>query len=253
MYTRLILTLVIPFVFTSVKAQKITLDTIYFNQKNEVVPKSDQTYATYEVRSLDKKGRIEGSSTRYSKSGSIIEITYYSRNVRNGEYRRFKRGQVLISGSYLEGKKVGAWTTFDLTGNILQVTNYGLNGEIEEIISDFEWNISSIEEDRNNGTVIVETKPVFDGGMSGWGRFLRNNLKYPVEAKRQGYQGDVFVDFIVLKSGVVVNPVVTRSPNQELSQEALRVMRRSPRWLPGTLNGQPIDSEMTIRIRFSLK
>lgn len=258
MNTRLILSLLFLASALSLSAQKYKVDTVFYDRSGEITQGNVSGFTTFEIRAVDKKGRIQGSSIRYSKTGRAVESTDYIKGAKSGRYERYNPlGNVMISGVYENDMKVGAWATMDMKGKIIQVTDYGKEGEKEQVYDSFSWAEDGVElpDSLANKQVSfsVEEKPSFPGGMREWALFLRDNLNYPEEAKRNKYSGAVFLTFAVLKNGLVVNPVVAESPHPSLSQEALRVLRKSPNWNPGTSNGEPIDSIMQIRIVFRMK
>jgi TonB family protein len=97
-----------------------------------------------------------------------------------------------------------------------------------------------------------ETNPNFPGGFEGFGKFLKENIKYPAEAKAKGVQGRVFVQFIVEKDGSLSNAKILRQPTEDLGQEALRVINLSPKWNPGILHGQAVRVIFTVPVNFAL-
>ncbi len=107
-----------------------------------------------------------------------------------------------------------------------------------------------------NGTEIAYTKrevqAEMPGGLPALMEFLRKNIRYPVEAKRMGVQGRVFIKFIVDKNGNIIDPEVTKGVHKSLDQEALRVVRLLKKWTPGKLRGVPVKSQFVIPINFAL-
>ena len=99
---------------------------------------------------------------------------------------------------------------------------------------------------------IVEVMPQFPGGQGELMKFLRNNVKYPAEAQKKKIEGRVIVGFVVDKKGRVVNPMVERSVHPLLDAEALRVIKRMPKWKPGRVNGEPINVKYRLPITFKL-
>ena len=49
----------------------------------------------------------------------------------------------------------------------------------------------------------AEVDPSYEGGINEMRKFLKNNLKYPANARNQELEGTVFVDFIVDEKGRV--------------------------------------------------
>ena len=65
------------------------------------------------------------------------------------------------------------------------------------------------------------------------------NLKYPLDAKRYGYQGNVYMSFVVLSDGSITSAKIIGSPHEVLSAEALRMLEISPNWIPATVKWRP--------------
>ncbi len=100
----------------------------------------------------------------------------------------------------------------------------------------------------------VENMPTFEGGNEGTFRnWVTAQLKYPKEAFEKGIQGRVIVSFIVEKDGTLSTIEADKSPDASLSAEAIRVVRTSPKWTPGTQRGQVVRVKFTLPIDFSLQ
>ena len=111
-----------------------------------------------------------------------------------------------------------------------------------------------IENASINDSLRIEVDAEFPGGHDGWGKHLRKNLKYPLDAKRYGYQGNVYMSFVVLSDGSITSAKIIGSPHEVLSAEALRMLEISPNWIPATVNGVPVDFQLsTLRVVFRLK
>ena len=94
--------------------------------------------------------------------------------------------------------------------------------------------------------------PEFPGGQGELMKYLRNNIKYPAEAQKKKIEGRVIVGFVVDKKGRVVNPMVERSVHPLLDAEALRVIKRMPKWKPGKVYGEPVNVKYRLPITFKL-
>jgi len=99
---------------------------------------------------------------------------------------------------------------------------------------------------------VVEEQPVPIGGLPEYYKYISENLKYPEEARNQGIQGKVFIEFIVTKEGKLANVKCIRGIGQLCDEEALRVIRNSPLWNPGTEKGQKVNVRMVLPITFKL-
>ncbi|WP_421919652.1 TonB family protein [Marinifilum sp.] len=99
---------------------------------------------------------------------------------------------------------------------------------------------------------VVEKMPQFPGGSKNLRKWVARNIKYPVLAVEQGYEGKVFVRFNVNKDGSVSHARIIKGANIELNQEALRVINSMPYWIPGEQYGVKVKVSYTIPIRFTL-
>jgi len=82
--------------------------------------------------------------------------------------------------------------------------------------------------------------------------FIKQELRYPEAAKSEGISGRVFVQFVVRRDGTVDDVTVVRGINEELDQEAIRVVQSSPKWNPGIHNGKPVNVSYSFPVVFTL-
>nr|WP_199078011.1 energy transducer TonB [Pedobacter sp. ASV19] len=103
-----------------------------------------------------------------------------------------------------------------------------------------------------NGTGSLEAYPEFEGGMKGWAKFLQRNLRYPSMASEQEIQGKVFVSFVVEKDGSVSDVTLVKGIGGGCDEEALRVIKKSPRWKPGQQNGRSVRVRYNMPLSFTI-
>jgi TonB family protein len=105
--------------------------------------------------------------------------------------------------------------------------------------------------------MIFEGKPVqqpeFPGGETALMNFIVSNLKYPQSAAQKGIQGRVTLSFIVEKDGSISTIKVVRSPDERLSLEAIRVVRKMPKWTPAKQEGKPVRVKYVLPVTFRLR
>lgn len=101
--------------------------------------------------------------------------------------------------------------------------------------------------------VTLEHNPEFPGGIDGLMRFLSENVRYPDICAQGEIQGKVLVKFTVFKDGHVGNIEVVKSAHPSLDAEAVRVVRLLPKWIPGILNGKPVNVWYNLPINFKLQ
>ena len=100
---------------------------------------------------------------------------------------------------------------------------------------------------------VVQEMPYLPGYES-INAFIAEHIIYPAEAKDNGIQGAVYVEFVVDTTGQPVNARIARGiPNgRMLEGEALRVINMMPRWEPGKQNGKPVCVRYTVPVRFHI-
>lgn len=90
----------------------------------------------------------------------------------------------------------------------------------------------------------VDMEATFPGGQAGWITFLENNLKADVPVRRKAPAGQymVVVQFIVDKKGGLSDIRALTALGYGMEQEVVRVLRKSPKWLPAQMNGRPVKA-----------
>ena len=99
----------------------------------------------------------------------------------------------------------------------------------------------------------VEVPPSFPGGEKELMRWLQENITYPVIAAEQGIQGRVILRFVVGPDGSVGNVEVQRSLDPSCDKEAVRVVKKMPKWNPGKQNGNAVFVYYTLPVLFKLQ
>ncbi len=77
----------------------------------------------------------------------------------------------------------------------------------------------------------VKIKPEFRGET--WAFYLSHNLKYPEQALKDKVAGKVYISFIIEKDGTITNVEVAQGLGHGLDEEAVRIIKSSPKWKPG--------------------
>jgi len=128
-----------------------------------------------------------------------------------------------------------------------------------------------------------ELQAEYPGGQDELFKFLGKNIKYPKLAKDCGCQGTVYIEFTVDINGVVGNVKLLKGvlcggdvqydgngkvldkkeqlpgnetscipAAQQMADEAIRVVKMMPKWLPGKQNGKPVKVKMTLPVNFKI-
>jgi len=99
---------------------------------------------------------------------------------------------------------------------------------------------------------VVEILPEFPGGEGELYKYLQSNIVYPPQAREIGIQGQVKLRFVVNRNGSISEITVQRSPNKLLSDEAIRVIKEMPKWVPGKQNGKAVNVYFILPVDFKL-
>lgn len=85
-------------------------------------------------------------------------------------------------------------------------------------------------------------------------RYLAGEINYPEAARNSNAQGTVYVQFAVSKTGLIneVKLVSSGKLGMGLDEEALRVIKKMPKWKPGRAHNRPAKVYFTIPVKFSL-
>ncbi|MEO6632074.1 MAG: energy transducer TonB [Mucilaginibacter sp.] len=83
-------------------------------------------------------------------------------------------------------------------------------------------------------------------------KFLGRTVRYPATARENNTQGSVRVSFVVEKDGALTDIKVTRGIGDGCDEEAVRVMKLSPKWIPGSQGGKAVRVVYSIPISFAL-
>jgi protein TonB len=128
-----------------------------------------------------------------------------------------------------------------------------------EFIEDEAIKISDIpmEEEKEVEEIIpfvgVPEKPAeFKGGLEALYGFIYDRIKYPEVALRNGISGKVYVQFKVGPTGEISDIIELRSPDPSLTEEAIRVLKLMPDWIPAEQGGRKVYTNIQIPITFKL-
>ena len=110
----------------------------------------------------------------------------------------------------------------------------------------------STNSDQNDIFVFVEQMPEFPGGDDALNRFLTSNIHYPKSALKNNISGTVYVNFIISADGTIQNVKVTKGVHKTLDEEAIRVVKKMPKWKPGKQAGQNVSVYFDVPIHFEI-
>ena len=109
-----------------------------------------------------------------------------------------------------------------------------------------------IEEDQP--FVRVEQMPSFMGGdLMTFRNWVQSKVRFPQIAQENNISGRVLLQFVIEKDGALTNIQVLQTPDSSLSDEAIRVLKTSPKWSPGKQRNQSVRVKYTLPIDFRIQ
>ncbi len=114
--------------------------------------------------------------------------------------------------------------------------------------------ITSAQEQKTKNEIytIANKMPHFVGGDQALLKFIKGNLIYPKKAQEEKTEGIVFVHFVINKKGKIVDPKIFVSVDPLLDQEALRIVKKMPKWEPAEEQNKKVSIQFNLPIRFRL-
>lgn len=118
------------------------------------------------------------------------------------------------------------------------------------------------EYDRNIVFTKVEKEAEFPGGLPGWRTYLQKNLNVnlaaehvPLKRKERAAAQTVYVQFIVDNTGKILDVHAVQLPELKeihpaLIDEAIRVIKHGPDWIPAEQNRRKVNYIVTQPITF---
>lgn len=141
-----------------------------------------------------------------------------------------------ISFSFGQTKKKG--TLID--SSIVKEDNIHPIGVIDDDINIiYARSTSTVGDNTIYKTEGVEVKPEFIGGWGEWQEFIKKNFVTP-EVDGQRIKGKVYVSFVIEKDGSISDIKILRDIGYNSGKEAIKVLKKMPKWKPGQRNGENV-------------
>lgn len=96
---------------------------------------------------------------------------------------------------------------------------------------------SQVVEATDQVYVSVQVQPEFPGGMDKFRNYVAKNFRVPED---QDISGRIIVQFVVERDGSLTDIKVMRDLGYGTKNEAIRLLKNSPKWKPGIQNGKPV-------------
>lgn len=224
------------------------------------------------VDTMTKK--FVGEVSDYWVHDSLMVALTYDQNGKNGQIKmRSLTGNVELTGQYLGDKREGIWKVIESDTTLIdfsvkkpkphktidsleeclrikesfQVSQYIRKADYPEIYSLIFKPHSS---PTINGWTAVEERPYFPNGTKALGQFIEAFIKYPDEALKNNIKGQVDVQFTITEDGSTSDFKVISGLGYGCDEEAIRVLKLLPDWVPGYQRGKPVRTKFKLTITF---
>ncbi len=227
-------------------------DTVFYNERTEIIA-SRKNASSYSVDYPDTTDKNRVISKTFSIAGEIWSEGSFlllddSKKVRDGLLRTWykKNGKLKSEINYKKDK---------LDGSVL---TYWSNGQLRrnDIFENDKFLSGKCYTKQGQDTVHYDyyTKPSYQGGQEKLYEYLKENLQYPVQAKKDEKEGTVIVRFFVEKNGTVSEVTALKSSgNYQLDAEAVRVVSNMNKWNPAKIEGDIARTPYKLPVKFFLK
>ena len=223
-------------------------DTVYFDEKGKkTIDKSTATcYETKEFYGINYHSATVNTFFMSGQIKSQIEYSNYDRSIRSGKSITWnldgqKISEINYSDNFMDGSLITYWDNGQIKRNDIYDKGKFIRGNCYAI------------EGKDTTHFAYEVMPQFPGGEGELFKFLRNNVKYPRNARENGISGKVYVSYIIDKDGGLRDIKIMKGVSQDLDEEAMRVIKLMPKWIPGIQDGIPVQVQYNMPINFMLQ
>lgn len=156
-------------------------------------------------------------------------------------------------------KQVSAPSNPLISENLTTVNNVDKSAQIgvtTDPITDIKIGVNDIPIGPAPALDVIVDFPQHEAEFVGnWSAFLRENLIYPEESRFFQEEGVVWVEFVVDRDGSLTNIRVNERSHKsrDLRNEALRVVKQSPKWKPAITDGEYVKTNARVKINFKLQ
>lgn len=240
---KIILLLLISLLVNGVFAQ----DTTYFdsNWKKIEATKSAEYYRVL-FRNQSDSNKVQ--ELTYYISGQLQSeknFCNYNDDILDGkDLWYFENGQLRGERNYIEGKIDGVFKTYWEDGVVKRHDIFKNDSLVEGICYDSKGKKVSYFD--------YFIPASFPNGRREMMKFLAKEMRYPQDAIMNNVEGKVYIRFIVQKNGSISDVEVNRGVDEELDAEALRTVRKMPKWIPGSIDGEIVRMYFDLPVNFKL-
>lgn len=120
----------------------------------------------------------------------------------------------------------------------------------------FVFSTQSAAQQNESQIINIDTilkQPEYPGGIEEFYKLVGMNFKTPLEADKNKIEGKILIKFIIEKDGSLSDFKIIKDLGYGTGDEAVRVLKLSPKWIPGSENGKPVRVEYSMPITIETK
>lgn len=232
----------------------------------------------YRVAKVDTAlGRFVGEVVDYWANDTVMtKLLYDETGNREGPIEmKDAYGHRKLIGQYAKGKKIGPWEidkgsplSTDFSDGSVK-SNQTIDSLEMRLTWKEQFNVSQYIRKSEYSTIYplvsrshsshinkegvfspVEERAQFPNGMEALGRFISAYINYPEEALRNKRKGQVIVEFTITEDGSTTDFKVIKSLGSGCDEEAIRVLKLLPDWVPAYQRGKAVRTKFRLPISF---
>ena len=250
----------------SVQGQKVH-DTVFLDKNWNECSRKNHTF--FRIKTSTEDGYFEKD---YFKSGQLQSEGYYLNGetaIPDGLFKFFfENGNIKTENNFIKGQIDGESKTFYPSGKLYYSEQYIINKLDGKRIVYYENGNLKREEIFKNDSLIstacfkidgspdiyfpFRQFPEYIGGEAARIQFLVDNIIYPKKARRNNIMGTVYLSFNVSEEGEVERVKILRGVHPVLDAEAIRVVKKMPKWKPCKIDGENVRIKFNMPIKFTL-
>ena len=126
--------------------------------------------------------------------------------------------------------------------------------KVKETSSNLQRNVVANEKFVTNDSIydVVQKFAEFPGGQKAFNEWMSENFQYPDSCMKEGIQGRVVLQFVVNTDGSIIDVKPVRSPHPALTEAAIQIVKKMPRWIPAEHEGKKVRCRFNLPFMFRL-
>lgn len=223
---------------------------------------NDQVQMEAECSSVKPQIVMDGKATWYHKNGQLETTGICVKGEKTGPWKSYyEDGTLKEDVKYKDGVAI-FHQYWDTGGTPLLQNGQGQLVEKDEgkiTITEFKDSlitaVYNIEAARNDTVyLLVEKSAEYIGGIQSLYEHVGKELKgkYPKQARRMGVEGRVFIQFVIDKTGEIVESFVLRGIGAGCDEVAMEAFSTLSKWNPAMHENKPVKQMMVLPVVFRL-